>query len=102
MPTEQNAQSGTKAFCSICAYKVMHSCVKSSNAIKRQSQFDLAVCSNEHCHMADFKGQQEGKGKGKGSAGLTGREVGRVQHGAEVHFVPHISSSTGVGIAIHL
>jgi len=76
--------------------------------MKQQSQFDLAVCSNEHCHMADFKGkgegegEGEGKGKGKGFAGLTGREVGRVQHGTEVHFVPHISSCTGVGVAIHL
>ena len=72
--------------------------------MKQQSQFDLAVCSNEHCHMADFKGEGEGKGKGKGKgfAGLTGREVGRVQHGTEVHFVPHISSCTGVGVAIHL
>ena len=69
--------------------------------------------------MADVKGQQESKGDGEGegereegegdgegegskTAGLTGREVGRVQHGAEVHFVPHISSSTRVGVAIHL
>ena len=60
MLTEQDSQSGASAFCSICAYEAMHSCVQSSNAMKRQSQFDLAVCSNEHCHMADFKG----KGKG--------------------------------------
>ena len=32
---------------------------------------------------------------------LTGREVGRVQHGAEVHFVPDISSCAGIGVAIH-
>ena len=84
------AVSGAHAFCSTCGHEVMHSCVRSSDAMKRQSKFDLAVCSNEQCC------------KGKGKAGLTGREVGRVQHGAEVHFMPHISSSTGVGVAIHL
>ena len=32
---------------------------------------------------------------------LTGSEVGWVQHGAKVHLVPDISSSAGVGVAIH-
>ena len=47
--------------------------------MKQQSQFDLAVCSNEHCHMADFKGEGEGKGKGKGKGGGGGGGRGRAR-----------------------
>ncbi len=43
--TEQTALSGADAHSSTCAHKVMHGCVKSSNAEKRQLQRDLAVCS---------------------------------------------------------
>ena len=32
---------------------------------------------------------------------LTGSEVGWVQHSTEVHLVPYISGSAGVGVAIH-
>lgn len=34
--------------------------------------------------------------------GLTRYKVGRVQHGTEVHFVPDICCSAGIGVAIHL
>lgn len=33
---------------------------------------------------------------------LTDSKVGWIKHGAEIHLVPDISSSTGIGVAIHL